>query len=91
MKTSKIIVSGIVQGVGFRYFTINLARKVNVKGWVRNNSNGSVEMIVSGEDHLVDEFTSKVILGNQFSSVEGVDIQSLDYRKFDTFELITAH
>ena len=50
MKTCKIIVSGIVQGVGFRYFTFRLAEEYNLKGWVRNNLNGTVEMIVSGEE-----------------------------------------
>ncbi len=90
MKTCKIVISGMVQGVGFRYFALNLGKQCGVKGWVRNHSNGSVEMIVSGEDEKVQEFTSKVILGNQFSRVDGVDIQPLDYRKFDTFEIIHA-
>lgn len=89
MKTCKITISGVVQGVGFRYFTLLLAEQHNLVGWVRNNSNGSVEMMVSGEDNKVDEFTNKVILGHKFSKVEGVDIQNIEYKRFEKFEIIT--
>jgi len=39
---------GIVQGVGFRYTAVRVARKYNLTGWVRNRLDGSVEMIVQG-------------------------------------------
>jgi acylphosphatase len=45
----RVIYSGIVQGVGFRYTTQRLARGVAVAGFVRNLPNGTVELVVEGE------------------------------------------
>ena len=39
-----IVVTGLVQGVGFRYFTVTQARRLGVQGWVRNCRDGSVEL-----------------------------------------------
>lgn len=89
MITTKIIVTGVVQGVGFRYFTMRLAEKYELTGWVRNNPDSTVEMIVSGDELSVQSFTNEVIMGNRYSRIDGIDIKSLEKRKFDTFEIIT--
>lgn len=88
MITTKIILSGVVQGVGFRYFTLKLAQEYALTGWVRNNPNGTVEMIASGDEVQVQSFTQDVIMGNRYSRIDGVDIKALEKRKFDTFEII---
>ncbi len=44
MPRYNIIVSGRVQGVGFRYFVQTLAGRLNLKGWVKNLDNGDVQM-----------------------------------------------
>ncbi|RMF27840.1 MAG: acylphosphatase, partial [Cyanobacteria bacterium J083] len=54
MKRVKAIVSGKVQGVGFRMHTLKQAKKLNLKGYVRNLSNGNVEIVAEGEDEKVD-------------------------------------
>ena len=41
-------VSGQVQGVNFRYYTLATANEIGVKGWVRNRSNGTVEVVAEG-------------------------------------------
>lgn len=51
-----ILVSGRVQGVGFRYHIMNLALEYHLTGWVRNLNNGSVEMEVQGEADAVEQF-----------------------------------
>ncbi|MEP2774798.1 MAG: acylphosphatase [Luteolibacter sp.] len=56
MKTKRVIFEGRVQGVGFRYTTKDLARGYDVLGTVRNLTDGTVELIISGEGGEVAEF-----------------------------------
>ena len=56
MNTKRIIFEGRVQGVGFRYTTKDLARGYDVLGTVRNLSDGTVELVVAGEEDEVAEF-----------------------------------
>ena len=55
----RVLVSGIVQGVGFRPFVYNLARQNGVKGWVRNTS-GNVEIHLEGSQHHLDNFLNQL-------------------------------
>ena len=48
-----IVVNGLVQGVGFRYFTVTQARRLGVRGWVRNCRDGSVELEAQGSSDAV--------------------------------------
>ncbi len=43
------VVSGTVQGVGFRYSTLDVARRLGLYGWVRNRPDGSVEVVAEGQ------------------------------------------
>lgn len=56
MVSKRVIVTGRVQGVGFRYTTKDLARGFDVCGSVRNLPDGTVEILVQGEDEEVEEF-----------------------------------
>jgi acylphosphatase len=56
MKRVKIIISGQVQGVGFRYYVKNQARSYSIKGFVRNLANGSVEVDAEGEQTNLHHF-----------------------------------
>jgi acylphosphatase len=56
MTTKRIIFEGRVQGVGFRYTTKDLARGYDVLGTVRNQPDGTVELIIAGEGDEVAEF-----------------------------------
>ncbi|MGH7176588.1 MAG: acylphosphatase [Tepidisphaeraceae bacterium] len=67
--------AGRVQGVGFRYTTQSLARDFAVGGFVRNLSDGTVELIVEGEASEVERFVDAV--SREFSS----QIQSVDTRQ----------
>lgn len=44
-----------MQGVGFRYYSVNKARQLGLTGWVRNLYDGSVEMEVQGPERFIDE------------------------------------
>jgi acylphosphatase len=50
----RVHVSGYVQGVGYRQFVKHHARKHGATGWVRNLSDGRVEMVLQGRNHLIE-------------------------------------
>lgn len=60
MKSYRVIYSGKVQGIGFRYTVKRIADKYNIVGWVRNLSDGSVEVFVQGEELTVLSFLQGV-------------------------------
>ena len=51
----KIVFSGRVQGVGFRFTALNIANRCQLKGYVRNIPNGEVEMLAQGSVEMIDE------------------------------------
>lgn len=54
---------GLVQGVGFRYTTIHLAKDLGVNGFVRNESDGSVYVEASGEKEKIEKFITELAKG----------------------------
>ena len=87
MKQYCMIVSGIVQGVGFRYFTLNLAINLDIKGWVRNLSNGDVEILAQGSEQALGEFLNKIGKGPKYSTVNHVEINTQEITK--SFKIFT--
>ena len=73
----RFIVSGRVQGVGFRYFAIGAARKCGVVGTVRNMADGSVEAVAEGSPDAVDEFRRALERGPSYSHVTAVEESEL--------------
>lgn len=85
MKQYHIVVSGLVQGVGFRYFTLYTARNHDIKGWVRNRSNGDVEIMAQGTEEALGHFIGKIRIGPKYSRVNHVEISTQiadDYKAF---------
>ena len=68
----KYLVSGVVQGVGFRYFTQRAAARLKVGGYVRNLKDGRVEVFAMGTAEQLDELCSHLERGPRFSSVTQV-------------------
>ena len=50
-----LVISGVVQGVGFRQFTAKKANELNIVGWVRNLADGRVELLAEGDDVDMDQ------------------------------------
>jgi len=73
----KIIYHGRVQGVGFRYFTKQLARKYNIKGCVKNKFDGTVELIINEQSSNINTFLEEIKKGNGFMRIE--DIEKYEY------------
>jgi len=74
----RIKVSGAVQGVGFRYFTLTLARELQVDGWVRNEQDGSVRCEAQGDREILERFLEGLRRGPEYSKVEHVDAHAID-------------
>jgi len=70
-----ILVTGRVQGVGFRYFTQQTAESLGLTGWVRNLPGGEVEITAQGDEKEVKRFISRIKLGPPASLVEKIHSQ----------------
>jgi acylphosphatase len=55
MIAKHLIIAGHVQGVGYRDWLIQLARRIGLAGWVRNRRDGTVETLIAGEADAVEE------------------------------------
>jgi len=77
VKRYSIVVSGRVQGVGYRYFTRDAARSLGLGGWVRNTVDGRVELEVEGEQAKIDNLIEQLKEGPALSRVTDVDVQGM--------------
>jgi acylphosphatase len=88
MARAHIFVSGIVQGVGFRWSMQWMARRLGVKGWVRNLPDGRVEAVLEGPRDRVEELIDWAKRGPSWAVVEGVEVRWEEYRgEFTDFEI----
>ncbi|MDO8627212.1 MAG: acylphosphatase [Candidatus Diapherotrites archaeon] len=72
-KRIEAIVSGHVQGVGFRFFVLKTAKGLGLKGWVKNLPNGKVQTIAEGPEKEILEFLEHVKKGFFLSRVDKVE------------------
>ncbi|MCB4790478.1 MAG: acylphosphatase [Elusimicrobia bacterium] len=81
------IVKGSVQGIGYRWFVQKTANNLNLTGWVRNLSNGDVELEAEGERKTLDEFLKSLNYGHKWAQVTEIETQWLQnensYRDFE--------
>ncbi|HBG14985.1 MAG TPA: acylphosphatase [Synergistaceae bacterium] len=71
-KCVRVIITGIVQGVGFRWRARRTAMALDVHGWIRNRPDGSVEAVLQGPSNLVDEMLDWVSKGPPGAVVMGI-------------------
>lgn len=72
MSLQHIKVIGRVQGIGYRRWATDAARKLNLSGWVRNVSDGSVEIMVQGSQESTNQFLKQCLKGPAFAMVLGI-------------------
>lgn len=72
MRRIRVVVRGVVQGVGFRYSTQHIARTAGATGWVRNRSDGTVEAELQGDAATVETVVEWVAKGPRGSVVDDV-------------------
>lgn len=73
-KRAHVFVSGRVQGVSFRYYTVQEANRKGVEGWVRNLGDGRVEAIFQGEEEAVEHMVHWCHQGSPAARVHDVDV-----------------
>jgi acylphosphatase len=70
----RVVVRGLVQGVGFRMFVVSRARTREVRGWVRNRADGTLEAVFEGEDEAVNALVGLCREGPRGAEVESIDV-----------------
>lgn len=85
--TRKLVVSGKVQGVGFRKYLKSEAEKLNLSGWARNLDDGRVEALVSGSQEALDGFYIAVIKDNNGFKVESIEKLDSTVKVTDGFKI----
>jgi acylphosphatase len=74
----RFIVSGRVQGVGFRYFTQDAARREGINGYVTNRDDGTVEAVAEGEADAIERFERVLRRGPSKSRIEHVMVDEIE-------------
>lgn len=87
MNCVKITINGLVQGVGFRYATLQKARQLGIKGFVRNNYDGSVYIEACGKETNLNAFIKWCYTGPPHASVHDVTISESPVKETSTFEI----
>ena len=88
MKHLNIYVYGKVQGVFFRHHTNLKAQALGLKGFVKNQDDGSVYIEVEGKENLLQDFLEWCKYGPDAASVDRVDVQKGVVQSFSTFEIL---
>lgn len=73
--SAHILVTGLVQGVGFRYFVYARATRLGIRGFVKNNPDGSVEIVAEEDRSLIEELLREVKVGPRSAQVTDVKIR----------------
>jgi acylphosphatase len=68
-------ITGVVQGVGYRYFVRKAATALGIGGYVRNNFDGSVEVVAEGERSTLLALADQLRLGPRYASVDKLDLK----------------
>jgi acylphosphatase len=82
-------ISGKVQGVGYRYSTMNAAKKLNLNGWVRNLADSRVEAVFEGSQEVVEEMIRWCHQGSDAAVVKDVQVDYSQPEGLQGFEIIT--
>lgn len=87
MRHVHITVFGQVQGVGFRFHALTMAQQLGIRGWVKNQYDGTVEIEAQGSDGDVAQFLTEVKKGSYHARVDNMMVielhKSAEYHNFD--------
>jgi len=85
---AEIIVSGLVQGVGFRYFVLSKANELKLNGYVKNQFDGTVLTVVEGSKSLIETLFNYLKIGPMHSDVRDIKIGWRSFAaEFSSFEI----
>ena len=75
---ARLVITGRVQGVGYRDWALATGRRLGVSGWVRNRSDGTVEALVVGEEEAVGSMIEACRRGPSLARVDAIDVDPVD-------------
>lgn len=84
----RVLITGRVQGVGFRYWTERVARELGLTGWVRNRGDGSVEAVFTGSPDDVGEMLDRCREGPAPAAVTSVKLVEEDVPAPEGFDVL---
>lgn len=85
---AKAVVNGMVQGVGFRFHTAHEGLRLGLSGYAKNLPDGSVEVLVCGNEVQVGKLLEWLNRGPATSRVDGIASETVEWRHVDGFEIM---
>jgi len=86
--SAHLVISGLVQGVGYRWFVMRKAKEYNLKGYVRNLYNGDVEVEVEGYRTMIIDFIKELKIGARSAHVTDIKIEWSEHEnKYKIFDI----
>ena len=86
MVEAHLIITGRVQGVGFRYYATRYAENIGIRGYVKNLADGSVEILAEGEEEQIEQFKDRLEKGSGYARIDDISITFKPYEaKYQTF------
>ena len=90
LKTYKIVITGQVQGVGFRPFVYVLAEQFNLKGTVSNNEEGVIIYVSGSKNNILSFYNSLIDNPPKVSKINNHSLQEIEVKRFDDFQIIPS-
>lgn len=91
VKTVNVLISGFVQGIGFRSFVKSNAEKLQITGWVINLPDGRVEALLQGDEDVLKKMLKLCKKGPFLAEVKDIILYWQETKeKFKTFEIVTS-
>jgi acylphosphatase len=87
LQTRRYVVTGRVQGVGFRWFVEREAAQLGIAGWVRNREDGSVEVMATGMPEQLGSLRTRLQVGPRAARVDFVQESSAPYLEAQSFHI----
>ena len=75
---ARLVITGRVQGVGYRDWALATGRRLGISGWVRNRRDGAVEVLVVGEEAAVGAMIEACWEGPSLARVDAIDVEPVD-------------
>jgi len=86
--TVSVIIKGLVQGVGFRYFIKEKADSLNINGWVKNMRDGSLAMELSGSEESIKKMIGYCQKGPSAAEITNVAVVREKEKIFEKFSIL---
>lgn len=87
VQTRRYVVTGRVQGVGFRWFVEREAAQLGINGWVRNRDDGSLEVMATGTLEQLRSLRAKLQQGPRAARVDSVQESTAPYLEAQSFRI----